>query len=330
MRSETNSNRRSATWRPIALTTVLVASSIVIAATLSGASTNGSSSYDAAVNASCQPLQVFGLSGAIASPLTASNAELQAAGYPPRPTGNSSALASWEHAIGSVRSFTSPQPVCGSTTHALVNSVNWAGHVARNSDYGGVHFTSSESTWIQPSVSGDSGFSIYQSAPATSFWTGIGVSSLIQAGADSIATGTPQYRFWTEDYPNTTTWEGPVVRPGNEVYVYVGYVGSNQAYYYLENVTSGEVQSFTNAAPYVGYNAANFINERIGTYYLPRFGTTTMSSNGFGSSSTNWSLTNTNDKYTMVASCGTVMSQPAGVATDSHFAQNWFSSSPTC
>ena len=326
----TKSNNKSSVRKPIALVVALIASSSVVSVTLSGASTSGSSSYDASANAACQPLQVYGASGPLASPLTASDSELKAAGYPPRPVENVSALAGWEHAMNSVKNFTTPQPVCGSTTHALVNSNIWAGHVVNNSDFGGVHFTSSESIWTQPSVSGNSGYSNYLFAPAASFWTGIGVSSLIQAGADSIATGTPQYRFWTEDYPADTIWEGPVIRPGNQAYVYVEYIGSYQANYFLENVTTGEAQAFTNAATYVGYNAANFINERMGSYYLPNFGSTTMSSNGFGSSSTNWSLTSTNDKVTMIASCGTVMSQPAGVSTDSHFALNWYSSSPTC
>lgn len=134
----------------------------------------------------------------------------------------------------------------------------WAGHVVPDSYVGSSGFNWTESTWTQPSVPGDSHYSNYQAAPDASLWTGLGVTSLLQAGADSISTGTPQCRFWTEDYPyEGTIWEGPIIRPGNLACVYIQYRGNDETYYFLESETTGSYQPFMNYSPDVGWAAAS-------------------------------------------------------------------------
>ena len=278
----------------------------------------------------CQPTTVLAVGAPEGDPLTMSANELRLAGYPPRPVAESDAFASWSSAVSAVQSFSTPDPVCGGADHAVVSSQIASGHVVSNSDFGGVHFTSVSSTWVQPSVPGNSLYTNYQTAPAVSLWTGIGISSLIQAGVDSIATATPQYRFWTQDFPQGVIWEGPVIHPGDSVYVYVEYLGNSQSYFYLENVTTGFAQAFTNATPYVGYNAVNFMLERSNGLYLPKFATTSVVNNFFGAGNSAWPLTTLNDRYVMVNSCGTTLSSASSVANDSSFTQTWLNSGASC
>jgi hypothetical protein len=188
-----------------------------------------------------------------------------------------------------------------------------------------------QTEWTQPSVPGDSGYTNYQTAPDASFWGGIGVDDLLQAGCDSIATKSQQYRCWTEDYPENTIWEGPAAAPNDLMYSLVDYLGGNVTYYYLENVTTGEAQSFDNASPDVGSNAANFINERLNGLYLPNFGSTYMSDNYFWqSNNTEHELTRTNNLIIMTSNCkssGTVLSDPGGVSNGAFWIY-WEHSSP--
>jgi hypothetical protein len=290
-------------------------------------------SQHARSNASCQPLQTFAQPLKGFNPMTASATQLRHYGLPPRPPGsNARAIAVWANAMRHAKHYSPPHPVCGTNAHTLEYSGNWAGHVVPGSVHSAT-YSWSQSTWVQPSVPSNSNYTNYQNAPDTSFWVGTGITSLIQAGADSISTSTPQYRFWTEDYPNNTVWEGPVIRPGDTAFVYEEYEGNSQAYYDLQNLTTGAYQTFVNAAPYNGYNAANFINERVNSYYLPRFANTPVSDDFYGNSSNTWQLTTSNNKWTMTTDCnsdGYVLSQPNGVDSSGDFNQIWFNSSPVC
>lgn len=116
-----------------------------------------------------------------------------------------------------------------------------------------------------------------------------------------------------EDYPAGSVWEGPPIRPGDLAYVSVQYNGNNTATYFLEDYTTGQYSSFTNSAPYVGYKAANFINERVGNYYLPNFGNTNFSNGYLGNGSTTWPLTTANNIFYMTSSNGTLLSSPGPV-----------------
>jgi hypothetical protein len=281
-----------------------------------------------------EPIKVYHQVAAGFNPFTATNTQLLANGLPPRPPGsNPGATATWETAIKHAKHYSAPDPIPSSTYHTLEYSGNWAGHIVPNSDYGNVHFIWSESSWTQPAVSGNSNYTNYQDAPDASFWTGIGVTSLIQAGADSISTSTPQYRFWTEDYPEASVWEGPIIRPGDTAFVEVYYNGNNTSYYFLENESTNSYQSFTNSSPDLGWRAANFINERVNGLYLPNFGSTNIYGNYFGDTSNSYQLTPTNNIMFMTSNCqstGALLSDPSGVDGSGDFSQNWKSSSPYC
>jgi Peptidase A4 family len=279
---------------------------------------------------SCQPLRVFAPASGF-RPLHAAPAALIANGFPPRPPASDQAgLRSWQDAVGRAVRFVPPDPVCGTTGRGTVGSDNWAGHVVPKARYGRARFTAVQAEWVQPAVAGQRGYRRLDSAPTASFWTGIGVTNLIQAGADSVATSRPVYRFWTEDYPQNMVWEGPPIRPGQTVFVYICYLGHHRAYFYLENVTTGQVSAFTNQAPYVGADAVNFINERPNGRSLPRFGVVSVRSARFWQGSRSYRLTAVNDRWDMTRNCrsdGLPLSKPTAVSGGS-FTQVWYRSRP--
>jgi hypothetical protein len=286
------------------------------------------------MTATCQPIRVYAQPPAGFDPLTAPSAELAQYGFPPFPPGNDAgAIAEWETTVQAAKYYSAPQPICGTTSHAQYSG-NWAGHVAPNTDYGSDYFTWSEATWIQPSVPGDASYpdADWQDSPDASFWDGLGNHDLVQAGADSIATTNPEYRFWTEDYPNGTVWEGPVISPGDAAHAYVEYINDADCYYFLEDTTSGHYQSFDNACPYEGYNQADFINERVNGLYLPDFGTHATSGNYFGDSSNTYDLSSSDNIINiMTSNCGstgTVLSQPTAVASNTSYNNVWYASVP--
>ena len=215
-------------------------------------------------------------------------------------------------------------------------SANWAGHVVPNTFISGTpNIIWSESQWKQPGVPANSNYpdSDYNSAPDDSFWTGTGSYNLIQAGADSIATATSQYKFWTEDQPQPTVWEGPGISPGDVAYAYTDWLGNDQANYFLANQTTGHYSAFTNPAPDDGWRAANFIQERIEPYYLPDFGTVPVSNDFFGNNSDTWTLSTNDIRYVMTSNClstGKDLSYPTSVVgPDGDFSQVWEASGPT-
>lgn len=267
-------------------------------------------------------------------PLTASDAQLAANGYPPRPpSSDRQALASWTYAVKRAH-FEVPHPVCGSTRHSTIPSGIWSGHVVPESLYN-VPIVQTASSWIQPSVPADSNYSNYKDAPDASFWTGTGLVYIIQDGCDTIATATVQYRCWTEDYPQNTIWEGPVVAPDDTVYAYDDYLGSNETSFYIENVTTGEAQAFTNHTPYVGLGSADYINERLSGLYLPDYGGTEMTGNSFYLQNGNYyglGDSGGNNIYVMTSNCkssGQVLSSPSFLSGDNFFL-NFEASSPYC
>ncbi len=126
-----------------------------------------------------------------------------------------------------------------------------------------------------------------------------------------------------------------MVHSNDTMYIQVRRISAGgNASYYMENVTTGEVQSFENGAPYYDGTIAEFILERYSTYYLPNFGTTPQTGNSFEDWDNNWyALTSgQNDLWTMTSNCqsnGTVLSQPSAL-TGANFNQRTFASSPVC
>jgi len=235
------------------------------------------------------------------------------------------------------KTFDVPEPSCSTDLHTWIYSGNWAGHVANQADYSNIDFNFAESQWTQPSVPGNASYTDFHTAPDASFWAGTGITSLVQAGVDSIATSTPTYKFWVEDYPNGTIWEGtPSVSAGDLVYVHTHYLGSSQASFFLENETTGHSVTYTISAPYNGFKAADFINERVHGLYLPNFGTVNTSGNGFGNDTHSYYLSySANDRWIMTSDCtssGTLLSEPGSVNADGNntgdFYHKWYAKSP--
>ena len=143
---------------------------------------------------------------------------------------------------------------------------------------------------------------------------------------------TAQYRCWTEDFPENPVWEGPVVRPGDSVYVDLTYPGANVVTYYIEDVTTGEAQAFTNAAPYVQLTSADFVNEAPGIplgFTLPNFGSVAVSGNSLvvesnsGYTYTTYQLASSNNNvYELYdETTGHILSSPSTVASNGDFSQ---------
>ena len=211
---------------------------------------------------------------------------------------------------------------------------DWSGYVVPQSDYDKDSITATESTWVQPAVKETPGAPTstdYHAAPDASFWTGTGTSNVIQAGCDSIATETPQYRCWTEDYPEGTHWEGPTISPGDSIYVNVNYIGANIADYFIEDETTGVASAFANPVPDVGLDSADFAAEAPGIatgFYLPNYGTVPVSGNVFTVESnalsyTDYQLSSGNGTADEIydEDSGDILSAPTPVASDGSFSQ---------
>jgi hypothetical protein len=192
-------------------------------------------------------------------PLTATSAQLRAAGLPGRHGG--AALPAWSQAMSRAKVFVCPKVVASpNETAALMDgeedasagtgykeqSNNWAG----NQDY--VHtYSEAWMYWTVPYVSmatgTDTGYSV--------IWPGVGSGNssgdeLIQAGTKQYAYAnafmTTLYQFWYEIYPkqglqNITNIS---VGPGDYVYADVWYTGTT-AHFFLENESSGHYTSLT-------------------------------------------------------------------------------------
>lgn len=256
-----------------------------------GSASNARNSSTTSSSPVIQPIQTFSQPPAGFNPLTASAASLKKYGFPPRPTAPA-ALSLWSEAMQHATHYVPPNPVASSIMHdPPTHSGNpWSGYTIPSN---GVHYTGSEARWTQPAVAGNSNYTNYNKAPDASFWTGIGTNNLIQAGADSIATATPQYRFWTENWPyEGTIWEGPVIRPGDLAYVDVQYNGNDTTTFFLENYTTGGYSSFTNYTPDVGWDAGDFINEQVWpSLPFPVYGSTSFAGASAGNNNTGQDLT---------------------------------------
>jgi hypothetical protein len=278
----------------------------------------------------CRPTHVF-VPGPGFKPLRATNAELIAHGFPPRPPRSDKlALHLWQHVVSRARRFDRPHPVCGSKARSTIYSGNWSGRVVPEASNGGKSITAVQSEWVQPAVSGNPSYTNVNSAPTVSIWTGVGVRFLMQAGVDSISTARPKYRFWTEDYPQKMIWEGPAIRPGQVAFVYIRNAGRHQATYFLENVTTGTYSSFSNPLPYVGIRAANFVLERPNGRYLPPFGSLNVWDDYFWQRDMLSALTSASNRWIMTSNCGaggTVLARASRVS-GGQFRQYWVHSRP--
>ncbi len=233
--------------------------------------------------------------------------------------------------------FNGPAGMAASFGYVGTHKQFWAGYTDNSSNNGGVIYNQVQGGWVQPSVRGNSAYpqSKYLSdAPNVGFWVGLGGvngGALVQAGAASIGTATPQYRFFTQDLPYNpgAVWEGPAIRPGQTTFVDVVYNFDGSASYYLENVTTGAYSPFTNqASPDFTGHSADFVSEKPSTAaYQPRFSGVT-----FHGAAAFWNHNNgeelvANLNYTKqveVNGNGTVMASPTNPSSPSSFTVNWY------
>jgi hypothetical protein len=236
----------------------------------------------------------------------------------------------------SIASSTLHSPPWGdsASSHTVNYSGNWAGHVMPYTNFQDQLMTFSEATWTQPSVPGNSSYTNYQDAPDASFWDGLGLDYLIQAGADSISTATPTYKFWVEDYPEGTDWEAnPPISAGDLSFVDVHYVGNNQSNFFLENETTYTYTTVSLSTPYVGNHSGDFINECISSYYLPDYGTTSFTGCYATAGGTTYPLQSSNNNiYYMTSngqSTGTLLVSTGSVNNSSYsFPVTWGNPGP--
>lgn len=276
---------------------LLTAPLVLIVGMVSSLSAQGSDRtdrLDAGVGSSDQPLATFAPTAGF-DPLTASNAELAQNGFPPRPASGPH-LAAWDATFGQATNYVPPNPIQGTTVVAPspalsspqpasssagipVDSLKWSGYyISGESNY-------AQSEWIQkPVKAGDD--TNFQTSPMVTFWAGMGGVEddyIIQAGAASIsAYPVAQYRFWTEDAPNPVIWEGPVIRPDDDAFVYVQYENNFTTQYFLEDVTTGDYSVFTNSSPDLDIYTTDFVAEAPFDVW-PDWGTTTFYYNYNGS-----------------------------------------------
>jgi hypothetical protein len=162
----------------------------------------------------------------------------------------------------------------------------------------------------------------------------MGNTDIIQDGADSIATKTPTYKLWLEDYPLGTMWfNSPSIDAGDGIFVSANYVGAQVTDWDLANLSTDTYTALSTTIPDVGESQALFINERLGNYYLPDFGNTFPYQNYFGQGGQNIPLSTTNDRWNMTstgASGGVPLSEPSAVGSNTEFDQVWYNSNPHC
>ena len=252
----------------------------------------------------------------------ASTSALQAAGLPAPPLGgvNSPSVVAYDRALAHAQNYTESTPTCVDATNANYSG-NYSGHIVND----GLDYTYASTTWKQPSIpsSGDGNTEAY--------WAGVGVTSILQAGTDAYAENPAVYRFFTEDFPEKTDFEGPAVSPGDVLYVNISYDGGNYTSYWLENETTDDFQVFRNPSPDVGFRAADFIDERLGGTGLANFGTFQTSANSYGNSTDGFTLSaSDNSLYIMSSDCfsdGTILASPSSVSNGG-FTETWGHSSP--
>ena len=286
----------------------------------------------------CMPVSVPPVPPSGFSPLTANASQLKLYGFPAKPPTTSPAYSVWLNLVEHMKYRGSdlpdllpdgscPPPAPPSAYYTFEQSTNWAGHIVPRSYVNAPNLIAIESSFVVPAVPANSGVpnADFATAPTASFWTGLGISSLLQAGVAAISTVTPQYRFWTEDAPYAAPiYEGPIIVPGQTAVVELAYNGNDTTTYTLLNQSTGAYDTYTNYSPDVGYNAANYIVERRLDWYLPNFDYSNVSGNSFTDSNYTLYWLTTNNNYMTMTLNGTTLSAPSGVDNStSDFTQYW-------
>jgi hypothetical protein len=315
-------NRQIRRLRAVVTRTTIISTALLLISAFSCLSAVEPAQAAAAVRPWYEPVSVFHAPAGF-DPATASTAELRKLGFPAKPTGTA-ALAIWRSAVSRIKHWEVPHPVPGTKPMESSNAPAtggggfsaytdqyWAGHQVPESNFGGTPISYAEAEWTVGKVSANSSYAVSGcrgfTAPLIAEWAGLGDNivdgsgDIIQSGTFSCSASASTYGFWTEDFPNNPVFEGPAVSGGNEAYVQVSYNGNDTTTYFLENVTTGTAQVFTNDSPYVDESTVEFILEHPGGDgpAMPNYGTVDFSECEFVNGSGAYTLTTDNNKIIM-------------------------------
>jgi Peptidase A4 family len=207
-------------------------------------------------------------------PVTASDADLDRYGYPPRPDANANAdaYAEWVQAVQAVRVHVAPSGVVRTDrVEGNATSGNWSGMVAKGA---GGQFTKAVGKWVVPLALTDDNHS-----PAySSLWVGLdGYTSgdIVQDGSESDAAVllgflVTTYYVWIEYYPDngSTELSNFDVNPGDQMYMSAKTCRNTHhqliGCFYLVDQTQGEATKAYERPPHASFagNNAEWILER--------------------------------------------------------------------
>lgn len=228
-------------------------------------------------------------------PLTASDDELAAYGFPPRPDKNVStrAYAAWERAMRASQErvfpeleltdhFNRPNVGLGKTENGTSTSYNWSGVVDTTStkSYGSTSIYYVLTEYVVPVASqaygACTGGSVYSSS-----WVGIdgwGSNDVLQGGTESdawclLGVRTTTYYAWYEWYPSGAVKISSLpVSAGDDMFVEVWSTSATSGHAYLVNYNTNQSVTITFSAPsgtqLIG-NSAEWVVERptVGNSY---------------------------------------------------------------
>ena len=229
------------------------------------------------------------LTPTVIDPMSASDAEIAASGFPPRPDKQAApgAFAAWQRAVTSHAARVMPILRRTNVRHGINRSRgvtdsaalsdNWSGYVMLNgvTSYSTSSFDVVMGNWVVPTAQQ----AIGTCGDATSYsstWVGIdGAKStdVLQAGtvANASCSGSitqPYYAAWYEWYPDyEVEITNFAVRAGDDVYVEVWSTGAAAGHVYMINYSTDQTVNMAFAAPpgvsLVG-DTAEWIVERPG------------------------------------------------------------------
>jgi hypothetical protein len=210
-------------------------------------------------------------------PVTASDAQLDAYGFPPRPDAAKApgAYALWQNVVtrpvtrivpqlqatkavnGPVKDMSAGQ----AAANGIVGSTsgNWSGYVVSDKS----NPFKADKTYIFATITVPVAREAFgecsASAVHASQWVGIdgsGSNDVLQAGIKASATckrgtTTASYVAWYEWFPESEIdIRNFVLHPGDLVYVYVWNVSATEGHYFIENATTGKSSSLAFKAPH--------------------------------------------------------------------------------
>lgn len=277
-------------------------------------------------------------------PLTATNAQLKAYGFPARPT-SLAELATWEKAMGAWRSAPVPKLTVTNIYNnmRIIHAPDVHNGVEQSSNWSGYFTSSSYNQWdaaqgffVQPTDYSTSS-NKYESS-----WVGLGgvnSGALIQDGTQMNA---GQYGAWYEYLGNggagvpEINFNSINVNPGDQMYTYVSYnPNDGNAYFYVEDESNGTSQSATVnlGSNYYDGTTAEWINERpeIGSQLsqLADYGSQGWTgAQAYNAYTGNWdNLGNeTNNSIDMYSSAGNLLSQAGNLQSSTSFTDTWVAS----